>query len=278
MANYWKNFINDILLNLDDDCSRDVEPIEDRDKKMITALNEIDAIILWHRFMPDSAKYALLFERTYGESAELPLFDESEANADERNKSLYALHANEVPVLIYWNSHTALKTNWGMFVRYWDNFFYYPEDAIVFVDKDHIYFYNDMVLKRLASEKENVSDKSVFECLAELRDKKTRESIQMNTLLDRIPQDFQEDLYRLFFLLSESFRVIDDKSIGREYMDYCLANGQFCTQKIILASRPYSKKSLQGFVKEIEKKDDFLDCAITDYYNILRKLAESNPL
>lgn len=272
----WKHFIDDILQNLDDGCPRDVDPIEEHDKKMVTFLNETDAMILWQRFMPECAKYALLFERTYGESTEIPLFDESEANAEERNKFLSSLHANEIPVLIYWNSHTALKTNWGMFVRYWDNFFYYPEDAIVFVDNDHIYFYNDMVLKRLSSKTGDVSDKSAFECLAKLQDGKTRESIQMSTLLDRIPQDLQDDLYRLFSLLSESFRVIDDKSVGREYMDHCLANCWEFTQEIILASRPYSEESLRCFMRDIQKKGELSDGAKADFYNIVRKIAEAH--
>lgn len=50
MPNNWSNFINEILLNIDNDKPRNISPIESSDKKEITALNETDALILWKLF------------------------------------------------------------------------------------------------------------------------------------------------------------------------------------------------------------------------------------
>lgn len=275
MSNNWSNFINEILLNIDNDKPRSIRPIKNSDKKEIITLNETDALILWKLFFPETAKYALLFERTYGEPIELPIFEENEVSLDERKQILGSMHKAETPILIYWNHRIALKTNWGMLIKYWDNFFYYPEDAIIFVDQNHIYFYNEMILKKLTKlELKNASDESVFDCLQQLEDSVVKKCKQIDCLFECVPNNLQDNLYRLFHIISEGFKVIEDETILNEYMEYCLANWWSSTEKVVLASKPYNKESLQNFIKEIEGRKKVPDTSLGHFYEILKKIAD----
>ena len=101
------------------------------------------------------------------------IFDESETDPDNISDAykgiLRSLHSDETPILIYWNSHVALETTWGMFTKYWNNFFYYPEDAIIYVNQVEVYFYNEMMLKKINKLK-SVSGESIFDCLQKLKE------------------------------------------------------------------------------------------------------------
>lgn len=282
MPNTWSNFLNEILLNVDNKQPRDINAIENTDKKEITILNETDALILWDLFFPETAKFALLFERTYGEPTEVSIFKENEVSLDERKQKLSSMHKAETPVLIYWNNHTALKTNWSLFIKYWDNFFYYPEDAIIFVDQNNIYFYNEMIFKRLTkTDLKGTLKGSIFNCLQQLENKKIRQSIQMKCLFDGVSKNLQDKLYRLFYMLSEGVKVIKDNTTLNEYMEYCLAKCWMSTEKIVLASKPYNKECLQNFLKEtedkrkeIEDKRNSSNLSLRQFYNILEKIVK----
>ena len=274
MPEEWSNFIDEMLLNCDQGKPRDIGPVEDRDKQAILPLKETDALVLWELFLPERAKLALLFERTYGPPAETVVLEEDRVSAQERKKILDALHKAETPVLVYWNRHIALKTDWGRFVKYWDNFFYYPEDAIVFVDRNNVYFYNEMTLKRLTMPVPNdFSDESVFDCLEWLKDKEEKRALQMNCLLAGVPDHLQDGLYRLLHTMSVAFKVIKEPSAAREYMKFCLAEWCARTEKIVLAAKPYSRESLRQLLKEAEEGKNAFDAPSAAFYEILQKIA-----
>lgn len=271
MSNGWKNFINEILLNIDNGKPRNIAPVAREDKEKIHILNETDALILWENFIPESAKYALRFERTYGEPIERTVFDENAVGTDERKDILSSMHECDVPILIYWNNHIALKTDWKTFTEYWENFFYYPEDAIVFIDRDHIYFYNEMEFKILTELKsDGISGGSPFDFMQRFEDGKERKNEQIDCLFKNIPEHIRDDLYRLFYIMSEGFKVVGDEKVLKEYMEYSLANWGAKTEKLMLASKPY-KKECPPSLNELKSDPETLE----ERFNaILRKITD----
>ena len=170
MLNNWNKFINEILANTDNDQMRSVKPIDSDDKKNIVQLDETTALKLWDIYFSETVKNALLYEHTYDEPIMTTIFDESKTDPDNLSDTykgiLRSLHSDEAPILIYWNSNVALKTTWGMFSKYWNNFFYYPEDAIIYLNQDEVYFYNEMMFKKIDKSKlKSMPGESMFECL-----------------------------------------------------------------------------------------------------------------
>lgn len=270
----WNKFLDEILTNLDNDHMRSVMPIENDDKSCIIELTVTEALILWNIYFSETVKYALQFERTYGDSIEILIFDESEIDSETLKGMLSSMHTDETPILIYWNRCVAIKTTWGMFVKYWDNFFYYPEDAIIYVNQDQVYFYNEMILKKINKLKlKSISGESIFDCLQKLKDSDVKKAKQIDCLLEGIPSDFQEYLYYLFHIISEGFQVIESDEIRNEYMEYCLGKILSNTEKIVLASKPYSEKSLQDFIKYLDdKKKVSIEPSQEKFYEMLKKI------
>ena len=280
MLGILSSFVNEILTNTDGDQVRSVEPIDNDDKKSIIPLRTTESLILWNRYFSETIKYALQFERTYGEPVETPVFDESKIDSTVLKQTLKSMHTDETPILIYWNSRVALKTTWGMFVKYWDNFFYYPEDAIIYVNHDQVYFYNEMILKKIDKSKlQNISGESIFEYLKRLEVKKALKSNALDSLLKGFSTDLQDGLYSLFDKISEGLRVIEEDEVRREYMEYLIGVIWSNTEKIVLMCKPYNEKSLRDFIKILdENKKVFGKSSAEKFYELLKKLALKTKL
>lgn len=272
MLSNWDKFIPDILMNLEDGKARNIAPIDDSDIAYhIVPLNRMDALILWNRYFPESVKYALLYERTYGEPKETVLFDESQTNPQEIREILKSMHADNAEILIYWNRQVALKTTWKMLIKYWDNFFYYPEDAIIYLDSKHIYFYNEMTLKKL-NDLKLMQYESIFAYLQKLNTK-SKTGFQIRCLKEGISRELQEDLFNLFNTICEGLRAIDDDEKRKAYLEYCINDARSKTEKVVLVSKPYNKESLQQCVQNFrENRDKEIKSSVDKFYDLLDRL------
>lgn len=273
----WNTFVDEILNNTDNGQRRSVEPIKDEDKNNIEPLEATDALLLWERCFPEDVKYALMFEYSYGEPKEISLFDESEIDPASRSAILDFEHAPDTPILIYWNRRTAVKTNWGMLIKYWDNFFYYPENAVIYAEPDHYYFYDEMILKKWRDQK-GVDEEGAFDCFSKLKDGEAKRAYLSETLLKDFSCELQNELYELFLTISDGFRAMKGEDIRKEYMRFCLAEAWAYTQKILLACKPYSKSSLQCFKQELrEGGENILQKTLSEQFSaILKKLLEAH--
>lgn len=282
MSENWNRFIDEILSNIDNGDTRRVAPIDNNDIKSIVQLDAMEALILWNTYFSETVKYALLFEHTYGKPVMTTIFDESETDPDSLSDTykgiLRLLHLDETPILIYWNSHVAIKTTWGMFIKYWNNFFYYPEDAIIYVNQDQVYFYNEMMLKKINKSKlKNVSGESIFDCLQKLENNKTKKSKALDCLLEEIPSDLHDDLYFLFHIISEGFKAIGNDDHLKEYMEYCRSLFWSNTTELVSVCKSYSEKSLQYIKKDLDEKGKIFDKpSVEKYYEMLKKIVDEN--
>ena len=272
MLSSWDKFIPEILMNLESGKPRNTAPIDGNDiTHNIVPLTRMDALILWELYFPESVKYALLYERTYGEPRETLLLDESETNHQELKETLKSMHAANSKILIYWNNYIALKTTWDMLIKYWDNFFYYPEDAIIYLDQKHIYFYNEMTLKKL-NNLHHMQNESIYKCLEKLNKKKKTKQ-QQRCLQDGISSDFQEELFYLFNIICDGLRAIDNDEIRKAYLEYCVSIAHSKTEKIVLASKPYNHESLQHYMQSVrENKESEIKLSADKFYDILDRI------
>ena len=279
MSKCWNEFLNNILINSDDGSIRRVAPIDNNDKRNIVLLGAMEALVLWDIYFSDTVKYALLFEHTYDEPVMIPIFDESESDpenlADTYKEILRSMHLDETPILIYWNSCTALNTTWGMFVKYWNNFFYYPEDAVIYVNQDQVYFYNEMILKKIDKSKlKEVSGDSIFNCLQKLKNDETKKAKALDSLFDGISSDTHFELYSLFHGLSEGLRAIKNDDNRKEYMEYC--HGAINSTNLIITDKSYSKESLQYLkTSNYFTKKQFVKTG-EKIYELLKKIIAEN--
>lgn len=271
----WDNFINQIFENIDDNGRRNIKPISENDKKNILPLSKTDALILWDRYFPEKAKYALLFERTYGDEDEVPIFFENKVNPHKRREILNSLNNVDTQILIYWNNRVAVKTSWEILVRWWDNFFYYPEDALIYVNENNIYFYNDMILKKLKGNSEKETQESVFMYLERLKDDGEKSLIQINSLLDGIPDDSRGEVYYLLYLICNNIKTIGNDEIRNDYIKYCREFAWSNAVDILLTEKPYNNKSLSAVKENLNTHKKISDKPSDErYYDIIRKIIE----
>ena len=271
----WDNFINQIFENIDDNGRRNIKPISENDKKNILPLSKTDSLILWDRYFPEKAKYALLFERTYGDEDEVPIFFENKVNPHKRREILNSLNNVDTQILIYWNNRVAVKTSWEILVRWWDNFFYYPEDALIYVNENNIYFYNDMILKKLKGNSEKETQESVFMYLERLKDEGEKNLMQINSLFDGIPDDSRGEVYYLLYLICNNIKTIGNDEIRNDYIKYCREFAWSNAVDIILTEKPYNNKSLMAVKENLNTHKKISDKPSDErYYDIIRKIIE----
>lgn len=267
----WNMFINEMLMNKDNGNMRSVEPFEADDKKDIIPLSRSEALIIWSRYFSDTIKYALLFEHTYGEPVETSIFDENMVDLNTLKKILRTLHDENTPILIYWNENIAIQTTWKMLTKYWNNFFYYPEDAIIFVNQEQVYFYNEMMLKKTNKLRfKSVPKEQAFKCLQNLKEDRIKKAIQIDSLFDGVSPDLHEDLYHLFHIISEGFKTIDNEEISKKYMNYCMRLFASKTEKIILTCNPYNINSEKYLLKILD--DNCGESKENEFYGLLKEL------
>ncbi len=251
MVKKWK-LIDEILTNTYNDQLRDITPISNDDKQNIVQLDEMEALMLWNTYFSETAKYALRFERTYGEPIMTEIFDESDINADMLRKTLKSMYSNETPILIYWSMNMAIKTTWGMFIKYWDNFFYSAGDeAIIYVNPKDIYIYTDMIVRKI-NELKPVSEVSAFDYLKKLGDEKEKKLYAFENLFNGISNDLQSDLYLIFHQMCDGLRVLENEELRKEYLEYYKGKIISNTTNAILVCKPYSEESKKDYYKFLE--------------------------
>ena len=260
MSEIYNRFINEKLTNIDND-----------DMKNIIPLGEMDSLILGNIYFSETIKYALLIERTYEEPVMTSIFDESEIDSDTLKGILKSMYPNETPILIYWSIRFAIKTTWGMFIKYWDDFFYSAgDDAIIYVNQDEVYFYNEMILKKINKLKSQ-SEESIFDYLQKLEDNNIKKLNAIDCLFEGVSSDLQDDLYFLFQTISEGFRAIDNDEICKEYMEHCHSLIWSNTANIITTCKPYNEKSLQYLSEHLDDNKAFDKSLVDKFYEFLKK-------
>ena len=233
MSDFYNSIINEKIENIDNDDIGNIIP-----------LGEMESSILWNIYFCETIKYALLFERTYEEPIMTQIFDESEIGSDTLKGVLKSMYSDETPILIYWHIRFAIKTTWGMFIKYWDDFLYSAgDDAIIYVNQDEVYLYTDMILRKINKLK-NQSEESIFDYLQKLEDNNIKKQTAFNCLFEGVPNDLHDDLYYLFQTISEGFRAIENDDIRKEYMKHCSSLMWSNTTDIIATSKPYDERAL----------------------------------
>lgn len=278
MFKHLNNFINEILSNTTNGKIRKVVPIEHSDKKDIIPLSEMEALEIFEYYFSETIQYALMFGRIYGEPSESDLLDENELGSKEFKRALKELQAQDTPILLYWKNRVAIKTNWDMLAKYWDNFFYYPEDAIIYVDETHIYFYNEMILKKFNEVEPKVQSKvSVFEFLEEVQEQRKQKIVALEALLEGIPIELQEDFYYLFYLISKGGKTIQNIALCKEYMQYYRTLLWSNTAEVMSIVNPYNHNCLLKMMNDLKEENKLFDKPLQeDFYEILKKLSNNS--
>lgn len=249
-----------------------LENIDNADKECIVFVDKINSLILQNIYFSDIVRFALQFERTYDEPIMTQIFDESKLRSGELKEILKSIYSTKTPIFIFWHLDIAIKTTWGMLIKYWDTFFYSASDeAIIYISQDQVYIYTDMILRKI-NNVEKILDESIFDCFKRLENQKTKSKYALDCLVDSVSKNLQDELYCLFYNISLGVKTINDNELRKEYID-CIYNFVLSfVQKIILICKPYNEEGLQSYMKNfnvyydkssIEKFNEFLKKIMT---------------
>ena len=245
--------------------------VDKNDMKSIMPLGVMDSFILADKYFSETVEHALLIERTYGEPIMTQIFDESEINSDTLKGILRSMHPDETPVLVYWGLRLAIKTTWGMTIKYWDDFFY--DIAIIYVNQDLIYLYDENAIFKKINKLKSISGESIFDCLQKLEDNKVKKLNALDCLLETVPGDLHDNLYALFHTISEGFKAIENDEIRKGYMKYCSKLFWSNATELVMVCKPYSEKSLKYLSKDfIANKKIFDKPSVDEYYELLKNI------
>ena len=257
MLSYIERFLNDD------------SNIDKNDLDNISPLSKMDALLFGDSFFPEIARYALLVGRSYGEPKMSLVFDESNINNINLTKKLKSMHTDNTVIYFFWDIYSAVKTTWGLLIKYWDNFCCSGDESIIYVNPNEIYLYSDMLLKKINQSEPNqnvLSNKGLYM----LRDDMKRRELALTNLLEGLPRDIQDDLYLLFHSICEGVKTIKDNELSKGYIDYYKYASYSLMITIIVTCKPYIAND-NSFDDYINYNNESNKLHLDNFYDLLRK-------
>ena len=244
--------------------------IDNADITNIEVLSVMDSLTLQNIYFPEIVKYALMHNRTYEEPIMTQIFDEHKIDSNTIKGILKSMYSDETQVFLFYRTNEAFKTTWGILSKYWDEFFYSPEEAVIYVNEDNIYYNAGMELIKI-NNLESMSEESIFDCCEKFNDSNTHQARAFLGLFGRIPSDLHDVLYMFFNRTSEVLKILNNNEIRNNYMHYCNELFRTISTSVYFVSKSYNKDTLQN-------KDGFLDDTyaksnIEKIYKMLRNIS-----
>lgn len=242
---------------------------EDLDK--IIPLSKMDSLLFCDNYFSDTIKHATLIGRSYGEPIMSLIFDESELEECDLKKLLKSMYSDDTEIYFFWNIYSSVKTNWGLLEKYWDNFSYYGDDSIIYVNQNDVYLYTDMTLKKI-NQFDIISSISSNNNLYDLGDETERRKLALENLFKGFSENNQDELYLIFHSISEGLRTLECKnSLSEDYIEYYKSITRSLLIDISIICKPYNTNCLNDLTDLLERSAVFMNQDIDKFYNSLIK-------
>jgi len=250
--------------------------INKNDMKDIIPLSEMDALLFGDYYFSDTVKYATLVERSYGEPIMTHIFDESEIEINEMNDILRSMHSAEATVFFFWDIGSAVKTKWSLLIKYWNNFCWSGDDAIIYIDQNSVYLYTDMILRKInIIKKAPITTSDDF--LQALGDSRARRTLSLEGLIKDFPDETQNRLYRIFHTISESAKTTNDlNDFPDKYLEYIFNTVHLIRVNLICVCKPYSSDSIKDIDGFLSREIESIESMSNDFFDLLKERIRSS--
>ena len=245
--------------------------VAEDEMKYIVPLSEMDSLLFVDEYFSDTIKYATVLERSYGEPIMSHIFDEGEIDAVRISEILRALHPDNTTVYFFWDIHSAVKTNWNVLVKYWDNFCWSGDDAIIFINPKEVYLYSDMILRKINRTKE-ITKPTSDDFLLSLGDIQERRVLSLESLIKGFPKDAQARLFSTFHTISETASLLTDNTeyLPKEYIELVFKIVHLIKVYMITALKPYSPNNNKKQDVWFSESVNSIDSLVNQFVNSLK--------